>query len=188
MSEVIAKDLVSASEWTLQRAELGMAADIRAMQARSMRALGRGFYAPQVIERFLEDVGTLDEAVVAEGHYFLVRDAGGAVIGSGGWSRRRPAYGSGGAAEAARPVVRGVFVDPGHIRRGIATALMRHVEADASAHGCATLHLCATLSGVGFYGALGYRRLGPRTLRLADGTGFACVDMQAALRRLGAAA
>ena len=55
---------------------------IRAMQARAMRALGAGFYRPAVIAAFLERIGTMDDAVVHEGH-FLVADAGGAIVGSG---------------------------------------------------------------------------------------------------------
>ena len=55
---------------------------IRAMQGRSMRALGAGFYPEEVIAAFLERIGTMDDAGVHEGH-FLVADAGSAIVGSG---------------------------------------------------------------------------------------------------------
>ncbi len=176
----------AAPDWRLERAEPDMADEIRTMQARSMRVLGRGFYAPEAIESFLRHVGTLDQAVVAEGHYFVVRDGDGAVIGSGGWSRLRPFYEGGGEGGKGPPVVRSVFVDPDHARRGIATALMRHAESDAAAHGCRMLRLCATLSGVPFYESLGYRPLRRRVLRLGDGAGLACVDMEAMLAQVAA--
>ena len=154
---------------------------LRAMQRRSLRALGGSFYPAAVIESFIRQIGTLDDALLAEGHYFLARDAGGAVVASGGWSRLEPGYDR--AAAVARPIpaveptVRAVYVDPGHARRGLGSAIMRRIEADALGAGAESLGLAATLSGVGLYTALGYHRGRRRTLALPDGTSFPVVEM-----------
>jgi len=43
--------------------------------------------------------------------------------------------------------VRSVFVDPAIARRGVGSAIMRHVEEDAALHCVRLLGLTATLSG-----------------------------------------
>lgn len=176
-------------EYEIACATPGEAGAIRIMQARSLRVLGQGFYAPSVIESFLRAPGTLDEAVVAEGHYFVARDRAGRVVASGGWSQLQPGYSRGGPAvpvAADLAVVRGVFVDPDCARQGIGGAMMRQIELDSARNGIATLTLAATLSGVALYTRLGYRAARPRTIVLADGVGFGVVEMGKELARRAA--
>ena len=111
---------------------------IRTMQKRSMLILGGGFYTSNELTNFLALCGTMDDAVVEEGHYFVAEDDRGAILGSGGWSRARPSYAKAAAdceAVAGSPTVRSVFVDPAATRRGIASAIMLRTERDAVEHG-----------------------------------------------------
>jgi GNAT superfamily N-acetyltransferase len=155
--------------------------EIRAMQERSFRSLGRGFYSPSAIESFLCSPGTLDEAVIGENHYFIALDADDAIVATGGWSRRKPGYAHGlatSALEADCAIVSSVFVAPERARQGLATALMEHVEADARGAGIGKLKLTATLSGVPLYEALGYRTGRRFQIMLGCGEKFGAVDME----------
>jgi GNAT superfamily N-acetyltransferase len=174
---------MSRSEYVIVRANSTEVDAIRVMQARSMRALGRQHYSEEVIEGFLRAPGTLDDMVVAEGHYFVVRDKDDRIIGSGGWSQRKPNYARGLARPLPRDraLVRGVFVDPDVARRGIGTAIMQHVEIDGARAGVATLSLTATLSGVPLYGLMGYLMVRPHAIVLADGARFRVADMEKSL-------
>jgi GNAT superfamily N-acetyltransferase len=174
---------MSERHFTIRQAGPSEIPAIRAMQGRSMRELGQRFYDADAIGAFLGEIGTMDDAVVGEGHYFVAADDRGAILGSGGWSRLRPSYAR--AADAApddAATIRSVFVDPRAARRGIGSAIMAKAEDDAARHGVDTLRLTATLSGVPLYARLGYRAVAPREIRLAGGARFACVAME---KRLG---
>jgi GNAT superfamily N-acetyltransferase len=162
--------------------------EMRAMQERSMLAIGGRYYARGEIETFLNLVGTMDDAVVDEGHFFVAVDPFERVIGTGAWSCLVPGYarvagGQKAAPSVARPAsgtatVRSVFVTPECTRRGIAHALMHRIEADAAAAGVTRLQLTATLSGEAFYRAMGYAAEPRGTIELPDGTKFSCVRMK----------
>lgn len=156
---------------------------IRAMQERSFAILGSAFYTPDIIAAFVATTGTMDNAVIDEGHYFVAVSDAGAIVASGGWSLRQPGYDRGrlvGVDDHPRSgaaTVRSVFVDPALSRRGIASALMAYVESDASRHGIRTLRLMATLSGLAFYTRLGWRAVGEKAIALPAGLRFDCVSM-----------
>lgn len=153
---------------------------IRAMQERSMLVLGGSFYSDEEISSFLTQYGTMDDAVIDEGHFFVAADPAGRILGSGGWSRRRPDYHQGlekNPETEALPAVRSVFVDPAAERRGVASSIMARLERDAVEYGVRELSLTATLSGVALYDRLGYRRRDALQLALNDNTGFACIRM-----------
>lgn len=154
------------------------------MHERSMWVLGSDFYAPNGIANFLTRFGTMDDAVVKEGHYFVAEDRRGAILGSGGWTRLRPGYAeaaSGSETDANVPIVRSVFVDPAATRRGIASAIMLRTEGDALEHGIDTLYLTATLSGLALYVALGYRTEEATELKFPDESMFKCIKMRKSL-------
>ncbi|NGO54798.1 GNAT family N-acetyltransferase [Allomesorhizobium camelthorni] len=160
---------------------------IRAMQARSMWVLGGDFYEAGALASFLTEFGTMDDAIVDEGHFFVVENDRGAILGSGGWSRYRPGYANGlgvGGQTADGPTVRSVFVDPAAARRGIASAIMLRIERDAAEHEIQTLHLTATLSGVALYEHLGYRTEEATAVCLSNQTQFACVRMAKRIPKL----
>jgi GNAT superfamily N-acetyltransferase len=150
------------------------------MQERSMWVLGGDFYEASKIASFLIEFGTMDDAIVDEGHFFVAESDRGAILGSGGWTRSRPRYANGlgvGGQTADGPTVRSVFVDPAAARRGVASAVMLRTEQDAMEHGVQTLHLTATLSGVALYEHLGYRAEEATAVCLSNQTRFACVRM-----------
>lgn len=160
---------------------------IRAMQERSMCVLGGDFYEASEIASFLTEFGTMDDAIVDEGHFFVAESGRGAILGSGGWSRYRPRYANGlgvGGHPADGPTIRSVFIDPAATRRGIASAIMLRVERDAAEHEIQTLHLTATLSGVALYEHLGYRTEEATAVCLSNQTPFACVRMAKRLPKL----
>ncbi|WP_459856343.1 GNAT family N-acetyltransferase [Dongia sp. agr-C8] len=162
--------------------------EMRAMQARAMMTIGSRYYSRSEIETFLNLVGTMDDAVVDEGHFFVAVDPFERVIGTGAWSRLVPGYarvagGQQAAPAIARPpagtaTVRSVFVAPECTRRGIAQAIMHRVEAEAADSGMIQLQLTATLSGEAFYRAMGYAAEPRGHVELPDGTRFGCVKMK----------
>ena len=121
----------------------------------------------------------------------------GAIVGSGGWSQLPPGYalstGYASSTGARRPrssaTVRSVFVDPSVARRGVGSAIMRRVEADAARSGIRHLALTATLSGVALYAQkLGYRAVAAAGIDLGDGARLGCVKMEKLLDRVEAEA
>lgn len=137
--------------------------------AQSARALSKGFYDDQAIEAAIDHVFGVDSELIADGTYF-VAEAEGKLAGCGGWSRRKTLFG--GDRFAAReaglldPIVdaariRAFFTAPGQERRGIATTLLSTCEAAAARAGFTRLALMATLPGVPFYAAHGYRAEAP---------------------------
>ena len=137
--------------------------------AASARTLSQGFYTDEEIEAAIAHIFGVDSELIADGTYF-VAVAGECVAGCGGWSRRRTLFGGDRfaareaglldpAVDAAR--IRAFFTAPGWQRRGIATALLRACEAAAGQAGFARMALMATLPGVPFYAAHGYRPEAP---------------------------
>ena len=119
--------------------------------------------------------------------FFVAMNQVGRILGSGGWTCRRPDYATGfgeNPVAEALPTVRGVFVDPAAERRGIASSLMAWVEQDAVENGIEAIFLTATLPGAALYERLGYQVLGREPLSLNNDIGFACVRM---MKRLKAA-
>ena len=146
-----------------------------------MRAIGGRCYARAEIETFINLIGTMDDAVVDEGHFFVAIDPFERLIGTGAWSTLMPGYARHGAQAkpqaTATATVRSVFVAPECARRGIAHALMHRIEADAMLAGMVTLQLSATLSSEPFYRAIGYSAEPRGHVVLPDGTKFGCVKM-----------
>lgn len=169
------KGVMWTQQFHIRRAEMIDVKGLRQMQERSMRIIGGRFYDTETIESFLRTVGTMDDAVVAEGHFFAAIDFSGHYAGSAGWSRRMPGYASHGIENPGEvdvdhgpAVVRSVFVDPDRARAGIGLALMQAVEMDAWNQGIQVIGLTATLSGLAFYQSCGYRAVGEGALDLGD--------------------
>ena len=183
------------------RPRLATAADLPALRElilRSVRELSREFYTPAQIESALRHVFGPDTALIADGTYFVAETAAGELAGAGGWSRRRKLCGGDQmqatdphatsdalldpAAEPAR--IRAFFVSPDHARRGVATALLRACVQAAGTAGFSRLELAATLPGVPFYLARGFRRGEIFDTMLPDGTPIVFVQMSATVENL----
>jgi GNAT superfamily N-acetyltransferase len=172
-------------------------ADVPALSAlieRSVRALGAGWYGEAQLESAIRHVFGVDTHLVADGTYFVVDGPEGPVA-CGGWSRRATLYGGDQhrssdddplldpATEPAR--IRAFFVDPGWIRRGLASRLLVACEDAAARAGFATFELAATLSGVPLYSALGFEARERVAVSLPDGLELPVVRMVRAVRPSG---
>ena len=165
---------------------------------RSARELSRGFYTDRETESAITHVFGVDSSLVADGTYFIVESAG-TFAACGGWSRRRTLYGGdqrlvdasistsvGSPATLLDPAVdaariRAFFVAPEFARKGMGRLLLTHCSAAAFAAGFTSLELMATLPGVPFYAALGFREVEAVRDLLPDGVALPFVRM---VRRL----
>ena len=153
---------------------------------RSGRELSRGYYTEAETESALRYVFGVDSSLIADQTYFVV-EAGGRILGCGGWSRRRTLYGGDqrpvGAADYLDPRVdaariRAFFVAPEPARRGVGRALLEACLEAASAAGFRSFELMATLPGVPFYQANGFAEVEPVTDLLPDGVALRFVRMR----------
>jgi GNAT superfamily N-acetyltransferase len=167
----------------IRRARSEDAEALRAMHRVSLLALGPPCYTPRQIEGLLRDVDTVDDAILADGTCLLA-EVGGAVVASGAWTLRPPAYTSRlpatlpELAARHRATVRSVFTHPGFVRRGLASAIMRVCEEEAVIHGLAThIELHATLPAALLYQRLGYEPQRAMSIALSNGERFAAIFM-----------
>jgi hypothetical protein len=120
---------------TLRRATSRDAPRLRAMHRASLITLGAGVYSARQIETFLDEVGTVDEALLADGTY-MVAEVGDAIAASGGWTLRRPSYDAYLSEEAlkapwtGRATIRAVFTDPCFARLGLASKIVGICEGE----------------------------------------------------------
>ena len=152
-------------EFRLRKAVPEDVAALTALIDRSVRGLQAGDYTASQIEESLRSVYGADTQLIADGTYFVV-EASGVIVGCGGWSMRKTLYGGDQfdgredslldpATDAAK--IRAFFVDPAWARRGIGAMLLEACEGAAIAAGFRRLEMGATLTGVAFYRAKGYR-------------------------------
>jgi len=162
------------------------AADITRVMLASLREIGRTAYDEQQVASSLVYLAVPDEQLIDDGTYFVAVD-GGAIVGCGGWSRRRKTHaGSGHSAaddtlldperEPAR--IRAMFVDPRYARRGIGRQILELCERRAAADGFRRLQLVAMRSGEAMYRACGYTPIGDAPVRLEDGVVLECTLME----------
>ncbi|MDQ5858462.1 MAG: GNAT family N-acetyltransferase [Acidobacteriota bacterium] len=149
---------------SLRRAALEDRSRLEALIAESATGLSRNDYSAEQVEGALQGAFGVDSELIRDGTYF-VAEVDGAIVGCGGWSRRKTLFG--GDAQASRqsdlldPVrdsarIRAFFVHPTWARRGIGRAILERCEAEAREQGFRSAELLATLPGERFYRALGY--------------------------------
>lgn len=152
-------------DYRLRAAALADVPELRALIARSIRALGAQDYRPEQIEAALMGAFGVDTALIRDGTYYVVVAPGSGIVGCGGWSRFATLFGGDARADrddtlldprrdAAK--IRAFFIDPGHARRGLARRILEHSEAAASKAGFSRFELMATLPGVRLYEKFGY--------------------------------
>ena len=146
---------------------LARAADVselRRLIDRSVRGLQAQDYTPAQIEGALASVYGVDSQLIADGTYFVAEVAE-ALVGCGGWSKRKTLYGGDQYAgredllldpktDAAK--IRAFFVHPEWSRRGIGTRLLEACESAATLAGFKRCEMGSTLTGVALYRAHGY--------------------------------
>ena len=130
-------------------------------------------------------VSQVDPLLLDDGTYFVL-EAGGDLVGCGGWSRRDKLYTGGDdagderlldpATEPAR--VRAMFVRADWTRRGLGRRILEACEAAAKREGFRTLVLSATMSGLPLYLTYGFERIEEQELTMPDGVTVTCVSMR----------
>lgn len=159
---------------TLRRAHPGDLAAVDRLLARSYPRLLAADYPPSVMVLAVPIIARARPELLASGRYLLAVDTAGQVVAAGGWSVGRP-DGNGQTPETGH--VRHVATDPDVARQGIGRRLMREVMADAAAAGMTGMDCLSTLTAVPFYGALGFRVVGPVDVPLGPAIGFPAVRM-----------
>ena len=179
-----------------QRLQLGYATVpaipvLQRLIEQSVRALSFGHYTPAQIDAAVRYVFGVDSTLIDDGTYFVMRD-GDDIVACGGWSRRRTLYGGdqrpvgppdllNPASDAAK--IRAFFVAPSHARRGIGRMLLHACIFAAETAGFQRLELMATLPGVPFYRACGFKETDQVTDILPDGTSIEFVRMERSIGR-----
>jgi GNAT superfamily N-acetyltransferase len=171
---------------SIRLATLEDADEIDALMKASIRDIFPLFYDESQTASAVTHVGSVDLALVEDGTYFVIEEAG-TIIACGGWSRRDKLYtGSGSAGSDARPLdpsteparVRAMFVSADWARRGLGTRILQACERAAGAEGFRRLALMATLPGLLLYERYGFEAAERTTIRLPDGVELETVAMQ----------
>lgn len=172
---------------------LATATDVPALAAlidASVRGLQAGDYTAAQIDGALRAVYGVDTQLIADGTYYAVENDASEIVACGGWSKRKTLYGGDRyqaredslldpRSEAAR--IRAFFVHPDWARRGIGAMILEACERAAMAAGFTRLEMGATLTGVPFYLARGYRRVEDLAVPLPDGEALPIVRMEKAV-------
>lgn len=170
----------------LRLARLDEADAIDVLMKASTRDLFPGWYEAEQTASAIEYVASVDRTLIADGTYF-VAEADGALVACGGWSRRDKMYAGAGdaagdgrlldpATEPAR--IRAMFVRSDWTRRGLGRRILEACEAAARAEGFSRLVLGATLPGLPFYEAYGFRATDDEVVTMPNGVDIAAVMME----------
>ncbi len=154
----------------IRRARLGDAAALARVQRASVRGLARGAYTERQIALWTR-LGPLYYAwaLGAGGELAFVAERGGRVVGFAALLARR------------RAEVTAVFVRPADAGRGVGSALLARVEAEARRRGIRRLVVKASLNGAPFYRARGYARPRPIRVPLPDGAALDALQLTKAI-------
>lgn len=152
-------------------------ADITAVDALLARAYPRLLkqdYAPSILVTAIPRIARAQPGLVTCGTYFVAEEEG-RILAAGGWTAAIPGQGG---TMPGRANVRHVVTDDRQTRRGIGTALLRHVMDTARAAEMTWMHCTSTRTAEPFYAALGFTRIGEVTVPLGPGIAFPAIDMR----------
>lgn len=155
---------------TIRPAVPNDAEDICRVHVASIRELGRDYYSEKAVEAWASypDPETYSLGGDAPDEHFVVAERDDEIAGF---------------AKLALdvPEVDQVYVHPEHVRSGVGSALLSHLEDVAGANDVGSLSVEASRNAVPFYRSAGYERIGEREKTLATDTetiGFGVVDME----------
>lgn len=171
---------------------LATLADVSALEKlidASVRELQKNDYSALQIDLALRTTFSVDTQLIHDGTYFIAEHDD-AIIGCGGWSRRKTLCG--GDHHAVRDNVlldpthepakiRAIFVDPHFARRGIGSLILKAAEDAAVAEGFSRLEMAATLTGVPLYLLKGYRIVERTEVPLECGISLPVIRMMKAV-------
>ena len=167
----------------------------------SVRGLQSEDYTPAQIEGALKTVFGVDSQLIADGTYILAEaestepesapgttaKAGLAIVGCGGWSKRKTLYGAdhwtGRQDALLDPLhdaakIRAFFIHPAWARRGVGSLLLQACEDAARAAGFTRFEMGATLTGAKLFGAKGYVPVKPISITLVNGESLPVIHME----------
>jgi predicted N-acetyltransferase YhbS len=177
--------------WPLRLANEADVAALEALIPLSVRALQSPYYSQAQMDAALGPVFGVDRQLIRDGTYF-VAERDGAIVGCGGWSRRRSLYGGDSCREredelldpqrdAAR--VRAFFVHPAWARRGIGRSIMAACERAILESGFRMVDIVATLAGEPLYASFGYTVVERYDIAMARGLSLPVVRMTRSMAR-----
>jgi len=154
----------SKTSWTLRLAAPDDIPALEQLIPLSVRTLQAAHYSPAQMNAAIGPVFGVDAQLIADKTYFVAQNDD-AIIGCGGWSRRKAMFGGDRhrtgldtlldpALEPAR--IRAFFVHPAWTRRGIGRAILATCESALVAAGFHTAELVATLAGEPLYASASY--------------------------------
>jgi GNAT superfamily N-acetyltransferase len=167
---------------------LATLADIPALEELiplSARKLQAGFYSAAQIEGAIGTVFGVDSQLIRDGTYFVALD-GERLVGCGGWSKRKTAYGGDRAKTGVDPLrdpgtepamIRAFFIHPDYARRGLGRGIMERSESAALAAGFRHIEIVATLAGVPLYATFAYETVERFAIPLPNGAMMPVVRM-----------
>ena len=176
-------------DWSLRLAREGDIPKLEALIERSVRELQATHYTTAQMDGALGSVFGVDRQLIRDETYFVVEQED-AIIACGGWSKRESLFGSDAAraredalldpdSQPAR--IRAFFVHPQQARRGLGRAILLACEEAIRKAGFRTIALVATLPGMAFYEAFGYKRGEGYEVPLVNGLSLPVVPMSRAL-------
>jgi GNAT superfamily N-acetyltransferase len=175
---------------TLRQAVAADISTLRVLIDASARGLQAADYTAAQIEGALQIIYGVDSQLIADGTYYVV-EAESAIVGCGGWSRRKTLFGgdrwTGREDSLLNPLldaakIRAFFVHPKWVRRGIGSIILEACEKAACAAGFTRFEMGATLTGVPLYRARGYVALENLEVPLKNGESLVVVRME---KRMG---
>ena len=180
-----ASSILGSVTWPLRLARETDVSALEALIALSVRALQSPYYSQAQMNAALGPVFGVDRQLVRDGTYFIAEQDG-AIVGCGGWSRRRSLYGGDSGREredglldpqrdAAR--VRAFFVHPAWARRGIGRSIMVACERAIIESGFRTVDIVATLAGEPLYASFGYAVVERYDIAMVGGLSLPVVRM-----------
>lgn len=172
-------------DWQPRLAREDDVAALEALIPLSVRALQSTYYSSAQMEAALGPIFGVDRQLIRDGTFFVVeRDS--AIVGCGGWSRRRSLYGTDNdrmgedelldpERDAAR--VRAFFVHPVWARRGIGRSIMIACEQAIEHAGFRSVEIVATLAGEPLYASFGYTVFERFEIPMAGGLSLPVIRM-----------
>ena len=171
--------------WTLRIATQDDVPALEELIPLSVRVLQAPYYSAAQMAAAMGPVFGVDRQLISDGTYFVVENEG-AVIGCGGWSRRKSLFGADTARrgedamldptiDSAR--IRAFFIHPEWSRRGIGKAILTACESAIITAGFPNAELVATLAGEPLYRVCGYIEVERYEVPMRDGLTLPVVRM-----------
>jgi putative acetyltransferase len=165
---------------TVRDAEPDDAETVAAAHVAAIEELGPAAYDDAQVAAWAERPGGADpyrEQARDEDHTFVVGEQGSHVVGFG--HLVPPGKREEGREHVGE--VRAVYVHGEHVRDGVGTALLEHLEAAARERGLRSLELTASMNAVGFYERHGFERVEETVHETTGGVALAVVVMRKVL-------